>query len=203
MARSVLCTGVLEVGVDVPRKTVLVVDDEEPFLLSLVDALAPHAARFGVMTALSGAQALELVQRTHVDLVITDLKMPGMSGFELVRRLAQHYPHLPVIVMTAFDSPEIESELAAFAPVAVLDKPLDLDELVVVVTRALATATNATGAAHLTIALVALLILTMATVPGAVPLGALAGRTDSTMASTGAGPDGQDWRIAVCSDPRA
>lgn len=188
---------------DVPRKTVLVVDDEEPFLLSLVDALAPHAARFGVITALSGAQALELAERTHVDLVITDLKMPGMSGFELLRRLGAHHPHLPVVVMTAFFSPEIESELAAIAPVAVLDKPLDLDELIGVVTRTLSGPPPAKNAVGLTAAMLVLMTMTVAAVHPAVLRETSADRVDQARASTGARPAGQDWRIAICSDPRA
>lgn len=126
-----------EVGVEARRKTVLIVDDEEPFLLSLVDALAPHAARFRVMTALSGPAAVALAERFHVDLLVTDLKMPGMNGFELLWRFAAYHPHVSVIVMTAFNSPEIGRALAGFSPVAVLEKPLDLDELAAVINEGL------------------------------------------------------------------
>ncbi len=119
------------------RKTVLVVDDEELFLLSLVDALAPHEARFRVVTALSGEDALELIGRLPVDLVITDVRMPGMDGVELVRQLASRHPRLPVIVMTAFSSARLLRELASCFPAAVLEKPLELEELVRVVEQCL------------------------------------------------------------------
>lgn len=143
------------------RKTVLIVDDEEPFLLSLVDALAPHAARFRVMTALSGTAAIALAERAQVDLLVTDLKMPGMNGFQLLWRFAADHPHVPVIVMTAFNSPEIERALADFSPVAVLEKPLDLEELVGALSKALREDEKRNGAG-LPVVTLALLTLTAA-----------------------------------------
>ena len=119
------------------RRTVLVVDDEEPLLLSLVDALAPHEARFRVVTARSGEDALELIGGLLVDLVITDVKMPGMDGVELARQLRSRHPRLPVIVMTAFSSARLLRELASCSPTAVLEKPLEIEELVRVVEQCL------------------------------------------------------------------
>lgn len=176
-------------------KTVLVVDDEEPFLLSLVDALAPHTSLFRVVTALSGGEALDLMGRVGADLVITDLKMAGMDGVELMRRLRGVEPRLPVVVMTAYDSPDAEKELAALSPVAVLDKPIDLGLLLRTIVRTLFPVEPVRGAAGTALATLVLLTSLLAVAPQAQ-----AGRPG--IAST-PGPGTQNWRIATCSDPRA
>ncbi|HPC83239.1 MAG TPA: response regulator [Thermoanaerobaculaceae bacterium] len=186
-----------------PRKTVLVVDDEEPFLLSLVDALAPHASLFRVVTALSGVEALELVGRLGPDLVITDLKMAGMDGLELMRRLQAIQPRLPVIVMTAFNSPQIEKEVAALRPVAVLDKPLDLEALLRTVVRTLFPIVAARTGAGTALVVLAIVTSTLAAAPVPRPQQPSLGGYVRAGAPGGEGPAGQDWRIATCSDPRA
>lgn len=126
-------------------KTVLVVDDEEPFLLSLVDALEPYAESFRVVTALNGALALEMVSRLEVDLVVTDLKMPGMDGFALLTALRSDHPHIPTIVISAYNSPETEARLLPLAPRACLEKPVDLGELVGAVLCAVGAADSGTA----------------------------------------------------------
>jgi DNA-binding response OmpR family regulator len=123
--------------VESPQRTVLIVDDEEPFLLSLADGLASSGSHFRVVMATSGEAALELLDRLTVDLVVTDLKMPGMDGLELIRRLRDRHPGLPVMVMTAFKSSQAETALARFLPLAILDKPLDFREFVDAINTAL------------------------------------------------------------------
>lgn len=181
----------------------LVVDDEEPFLLSLVDALAPHASLFRVVTALSGVEALELVGRVGPDLVITDLKMAGMDGVELMWRLRAIQPRLPVVVMTAYHSSQIEREVAALRPVAVLDKPIDLEVLLRTIVRTLfpiVPAHAAAGAALVTVVLLTSLLAAAPFTERERPA-----TRGHAWAETHAGHEssGQDWRIATCSDPRA
>lgn len=186
-----------------PQKTVLVVDDEEPFLLSLVDALAPHASLFRVVTALSGVEALELVGRVGPDLVITDLKMAGMDGPELMWRLHAIQPRLPIIVMTAYNSPQIERELAGLRPAAVLDKPLDLEELLRTIVRTLFPIMPGKTAAGTVLVAFAILTSLLVATPVPEPRQPGIGGYARAGAPTGDGPAGQDWRIATCSDPRA
>lgn len=123
-------------------KTVLLVDDEEPFLLSLVDGLRPYGGRFRAVTALDGTSALEVVGRVEVDLVVTDLRMPGMDGFALLAALQSDHPHIPSIVISAYNSPETEARLLTFAPCACLEKPVDLGDLVAAILRALGVPEN-------------------------------------------------------------
>ncbi len=107
-------------------KKVLIVDDEKSFLLSLQDGLEMHADKFSIVTANNGLEAVKLLEESFFDLLITDLEMPEMNGFELLAWVTQKVPQLPVVVMTAFGTPEIESRLSAFEALQYLEKPLDL-----------------------------------------------------------------------------
>lgn len=110
-------------------KTILVVDDERPFLLSLKDGLLSFSDSYNVILANDGRQALQLLEDQSVDLLVTDLQMPIMDGFQLLARVSRTYPQLPVIVMTAFGTPEIEKRLAQVNALHLLEKPLDFDLL--------------------------------------------------------------------------
>lgn len=186
-------------GLRHPKRTALVVDDEEPFLLSLADGVAAFDSEIRVVTASSGQAALELVDRLAVDLLVTDLRMPGMDGLELIRSLRARRPCLPVIVMTAFKSPTAEAELARFSPLAILDKPLDLGELF----RAIRTALLPEDGNHLFLVtpfLAALILFTA----GSLEAASLPGErcTPRNPAELESRQDAPKWRFASCSDPR-
>jgi CheY-like chemotaxis protein len=110
-------------------KNVLIVDDESPFLLSLTDGLVAYAEDFQVVTALNGKEAVKILGSSKVDLVVTDLRMPKMDGFELLAHMSGKYPKIPVIVMTAYGTPEIEERLRDMGDFQYLEKPLDLNVL--------------------------------------------------------------------------
>ena len=110
-------------------KYVLIVDDERPFLLSLSDGLSTYKKDFTVLTALNGKEAVKILNGYRIDLVITDLRMPKMDGFELLAYMTQHYPEIPVIVMTAFGTPEIESQIYSMGRFQYLEKPMDITVL--------------------------------------------------------------------------
>ncbi len=118
--------------------TVLIVDDERSFLLSVADGLAAMAPEFTVLTAGNGRRATEVLERQVVDLVVTDLKMPLMDGFELIAYLSHKSPQTPVLVMSAYSTPEIEERLSLQGITSVLDKPLALDDLALRIRDALA-----------------------------------------------------------------
>jgi len=110
-------------------KKILIVDDEKSFLLSLKDGLETHSDKYEVLTAENGRDAIEILRSTMVDLLVTDLKMPEMNGFELLAWVSRHQPQLPVIVMSAFGTPEIEARLEKMDTLQFLDKPLDIQML--------------------------------------------------------------------------
>lgn len=110
-------------------KKILIVDDEKSFLLSLKDGLSVHSNKFQVLTAENGREAVDVLRSLPIDLLVTDLKLPEMNGFELLAWTSRHQPQLPVIVMSAFGTPEIEARLAKMDTLQFLDKPLDIHML--------------------------------------------------------------------------
>ncbi len=112
-------------------KSVLIVDDERPLILSLKDGLeAYYVDQLSVLTAPSGEEAVDILGSSAVDLLVTDLKMPGMNGLELLEYMKQHFPSVPCIVMTAFNTPEIERKLRELGPFQAIEKPIGFGELV-------------------------------------------------------------------------
>lgn len=116
-------------------KRVLVVDDEES--LRRVTQLKLQQAGYEPMTASDGAQALELLARHPQDLIITDLKMPGMSGMDLLRKVREEYPEIIVIVVTAFGTVESAVEAMKLGAFDYIIKPVNADALKLIVSRAL------------------------------------------------------------------
>jgi len=109
--------------------TVLIVDDEEHFLSHIEIGLAEYKDYFTVLTAKDGKQAAEILQSSFVDLVVTDLKMPEMDGFELLAFIASNFATIPVIVMTAFGTPKVERQLKATGILTMIEKPFELEDL--------------------------------------------------------------------------
>lgn len=117
------------------RPRILVVEDDES--LRRVTQVQLQQAGYEVSTAGDGPQALAWLEKTPADLVITDLKMPGMSGIELLRRLRADYPEIIVIVLTAFGTVESAVEAMKLGAFDYLTKPLNAEALRLVVGRAL------------------------------------------------------------------
>ena len=119
-------------------KHVLIVEDEKTFQLTLLDGLRKYERDFRVLTAENGTVAKEVLEKLPVDLVVTDLKMPNMDGFELLSLIRKNHPYIPVIVMTAFGNPELEKCLQSMGVFAYLEKPIDFTELTNKILSALA-----------------------------------------------------------------
>jgi len=114
---------------------ILVVDDDENLRWVLHTQLEEMG--YSVAGAAHGAAALQAIDRQAPDLVLTDWKMPGMSGMELLERIRRDYPELPVLIITAFGT--IQSAVQAMRAGAYdyLTKPIDYDELGIAVSRVL------------------------------------------------------------------
>jgi len=119
-------------------KQVLIVDDEEDILWSLQNNLCNDSLKVDILSASSGEQALEILNKSkQIDLVITDIKMPGISGLDLLIEIKNRYPYTSVIVMTAFPSNEYKREAILKGSLHFLEKPFDINELREMVTLAL------------------------------------------------------------------
>jgi DNA-binding NtrC family response regulator len=115
---------------------VLIVDDD-PGMGDLLEA-ALSAAGFLVQLALDGPTALQALAAREVDVLLTDVRMPGMDGIELCRRAQALRPDVPVIVFTAFGSMETAVQAIRAGAWDFLTKPVDLEALELVVRRATA-----------------------------------------------------------------
>jgi Response regulator containing CheY-like receiver, AAA-type ATPase, and DNA-binding domains len=101
---------------------VLVVDDEPKLCDLLSSALSQN--RIQVFTASNGLQALEVLEQEDIDLVISDWRMPGMDGPQLLAEIKQRYPNLPVIVMTAYSTVKTPYSPYVTAPTITSPSPL-------------------------------------------------------------------------------
>ena len=115
------------------KSTILVVEDEEK--LRRVMELQLKTAGFEVEQAGTAEDAMRLAD--HADVILTDLRLPGASGLELLANLRRQDLHTPVIVMTAFGSIETAVEAMKAGAVDFLPKPFSLDHLMTVVNKAL------------------------------------------------------------------
>ncbi|MGA3086132.1 MAG: sigma-54 dependent transcriptional regulator [Thermodesulfobacteriota bacterium] len=117
-------------------ETILIVDDEKNYLLVLKALLEGEGHE--AMIAQSAEEALRIFQETDLDLVITDMKMPGMNGMELLGVLQEKDLHLPVIMMTAFGTVEKAVEAMKLGAYDYIIKPFDNEILIKTVAKGLA-----------------------------------------------------------------
>jgi two-component system response regulator AtoC len=117
------------------KHAILVVDDEPAQRQLLTGSLSRD---YTVVTAASGLEATQLLSHRSFDLVITDERMPGMTGIELIRWIRERAPETPVVVLTAYGSVDSAVEAMKLGAEDYLAKPLkSLDELRLVVARVL------------------------------------------------------------------
>jgi excisionase family DNA binding protein len=110
------------------KANILVVDDEEVVRLLFKTIL--EEAGHKVAAAGTAAKGLEAVKEEDFDLVFLDLKMPGMDGAELFRRIKQLKPKLPVIIITGYPDSEIMARALAHGPFGVMNKPFGEADIV-------------------------------------------------------------------------
>lgn len=110
-------------------KNILFVDDEETLLFIMESRFEEYKDHFNVFTARNGKEAVEILESTVIDFVLTDLNMPEMDGIELLIYMGTKLPHIPAMAMSAYNTPEIEKQLERIGTLRVLDKPVDLDLL--------------------------------------------------------------------------
>jgi len=110
-------------------KKVLIVDDDQEMLVSLKNGLKKYEDSFYVLTAKDGLDALKQLKKNIVSLIVTDLKMPQMDGFALLEHVMEHYPDIPVIIITGYSTPEMEKLALEGGAVGYIAKPFMLENL--------------------------------------------------------------------------
>ncbi len=117
------------------RRRILIVEDDEIFLRPLQRTL--EVAGYEALVTPSGEEAVELLKSEDVDLVLTDKRLPGMDGVELVRRLKSEHPDLGLVVMTAYGTIGSAVEAVRLGAEDYLVKPFEAAEVLMVIRRAI------------------------------------------------------------------
>jgi CheY-like chemotaxis protein len=110
-------------------KRILIVDDEAALVRSIAKYLDSFPGEYRVFCAYSGEEGLAILRNQAVDVLLTDVNMPGLDGIEVVRLALEMRPEIRVIVMTAFGSPELEAVALREGAMRFVHKPLDLEDL--------------------------------------------------------------------------
>jgi DNA-binding NtrC family response regulator len=122
----------------IENKSILVIDDDESLLRALEKVLRGEGANVTCTTWAGDAIEFLAKQREKIDLVITDLRMPLVTGMTVVYAVHEVFPELPVIVLTAFGNSELRAECLKEGAVAFLEKPLDTPQLLAAIEDAFA-----------------------------------------------------------------
>jgi two-component system response regulator (stage 0 sporulation protein F) len=111
------------------KKRILIVDDEEDLTWSISRKLEKDRDNLEVYCANSGNRALEMLSQLSIDLIVTDLRMPGISGWELLNQVKKQYPNIHVIIMTAYGSLEVKEALSQIGETGYIEKPFEINDL--------------------------------------------------------------------------
>jgi CheY-like chemotaxis protein len=111
-------------------KNILLVDDNTCILDALALYFAMTARDCAILKARNGKEAADILQNGAVDLVLTDINMPVMDGYELIALRNRLFPRVPLIAMTGDSSPEVMEQLNALGITECLEKPFSFDAVI-------------------------------------------------------------------------
>jgi two-component system, response regulator, stage 0 sporulation protein F len=117
------------------KQVILIVDDEEGLREGLSRLLENEG--YTVLSAENGEQALEILQNAHIDLVLTDMRMPGMDGIELLKKIHERHGEIGVIILTGYGQIETYIEAMNFGAIEYVSKPFKVNELKFIVNKVL------------------------------------------------------------------
>ncbi len=114
---------------------ILVIDDDQSIRKTLSGYLKKQ--NYEVLSAENGLKGIEIVKNELPDLVITDIRMPGADGFEVLKNVKEIDPHIHVIIITAFDDMQTTVKAMQQGAYDYIEKPLEIDNLKITIQRAL------------------------------------------------------------------
>ncbi len=116
------------------KMKILLVDDEKEFVETLSERMAMRDLASDI--ALNGEEALQMVEDDAPDVMVLDLKMPGIDGMEVLRKVKKAYPDVQVIMLTGHGSEKDEAEARRLGAFEYLQKPTGVDKIVQTIKRA-------------------------------------------------------------------
>ncbi|MBN2184162.1 MAG: sigma-54-dependent Fis family transcriptional regulator [Candidatus Krumholzibacteriota bacterium] len=112
-------------------KQVLIVDDEESIRSSLEKLLSFE--KYNALTAPNGKTALEIVSSERIDIILLDIKMPGMDGLEVLEKIKEKHPGIPVVIISGHGNISTAVEATKLGAFDFIEKPIDLDRLLLTI----------------------------------------------------------------------
>jgi len=119
------------------KKRILIVDDEKKVAFFLQESLEDLGDNYEVVSAETAETALQRIESQTFDLIITDLRMPGINGLELLKRVREISPETRTILITAYGSDEVEAEARRLEAYSYFTKPFHIEDFMVTVQEAL------------------------------------------------------------------
>jgi DNA-binding response OmpR family regulator len=110
-------------------KKVLIVDDEETLTWSMAKSLSKDKDKYEVIIANNGKEALNLLKKTSIDLVISDIRMPDINGLDLLVQIKKEHPQTKVIIMTAYGSSDVQKEATRRGSLVYVEKPFEISDI--------------------------------------------------------------------------
>jgi len=108
---------------------ILVVDDEIMVQRSCVDIFDVKSDRYSIVTVSSGEEALATIEKQHFDIILTDIKMPGLPGLELLEAIQERFPSIAIIVITGYATVKTAVQAMQLGAVDVIPKPFTPNEI--------------------------------------------------------------------------
>jgi two-component system response regulator YesN len=119
-------------------KNILIIDDDAIIRYGLSQGLFIHSkGDYIIQTAKNGMEALELLGTMRIDIIITDLNMPVMDGYEFLKYKEERYPHIPAFIMTAYFTPEVTEKLIGLDILQIFEKPFNIKDLAGIISKKL------------------------------------------------------------------
>ena len=118
-------------------KQVLIVDDEETLTWSLAKSLAHDRETYEVTTVNDGETALSVIDQQPFDVVVLDIRLPGMNGLDVLMNIKEHKPSTKVIIMTAYGSTDIREKAKARGSLYYIEKPFEIEQMRNLILKAL------------------------------------------------------------------
>jgi DNA-binding NtrC family response regulator len=110
-------------------KNILVADDDKIFRETLASYLRSKLAKFTVLTAEDGGKAIEMLESNQVSLILTDLAMPKVDGYNVIAYVKKNHPTIPLIIMTAAWSLELQMLIQRMGIANYIEKPFHLEDI--------------------------------------------------------------------------
>jgi CheY-like chemotaxis protein len=114
-------------GIEV--KSVLIVDDEETLTWSMARSLSKDRNKYEVLVANTGREALNLLKKNKIDVLISDIRMPDINGLDLLVKVKKDYPQTSVVIMTAYGSPDLQKEARQRGSLFYIEKPFEIIDI--------------------------------------------------------------------------